>query len=184
GLCPLRGSTQRRSGPVDACQFHPSRVTTVGSSWALLRHRLLRQPCCFERLVGTQEALSRQDLAVPQCEHPACRGVELDSTLATARVDLSQPDDAIAQIAELAEFGSQLLKGRIGFCVPPAKAVVPAVNVALGATDYRRMQLSVGIDVSEHLLDVPSRIRLQRPPHDVHVLVRNKSLHLEECLLL
>src|SRR5205823_3881391 len=38
GLCPLRGSTQRRSGPVGACQFHPSRVTTAGSSWALLRN--------------------------------------------------------------------------------------------------------------------------------------------------
>jgi hypothetical protein len=38
GLCPLRGSTQRRSGPVGPCSFHLSRVTTVRSSWALLRN--------------------------------------------------------------------------------------------------------------------------------------------------
>src|ERR1700676_1594107 len=28
GLCPLRGSTQRRSGPVGPCPFHLSWVTT------------------------------------------------------------------------------------------------------------------------------------------------------------
>src|SRR5438093_4757788 len=38
GLCPLRGSTQRRSGPVGPCPFHLSWVTTAGSSWALLRN--------------------------------------------------------------------------------------------------------------------------------------------------
>ena len=37
GLCPLRVSTQRRSGPVGPCPFHLSWVTTP-SSWALLRN--------------------------------------------------------------------------------------------------------------------------------------------------
>ena len=46
GLCPLRVSTQRRSGPVDPCPFHLSWVTTP-SSWALLRNT--RSPGHFIR---------------------------------------------------------------------------------------------------------------------------------------
>src|SRR5207248_3215376 len=77
GLCPLRGSTQRRSGPVDACQFHPSRVTTVGSSWALLRHRLLLEAEVGEGTVAVHVTDHPHDLAITDVKHPGSLCLDL-----------------------------------------------------------------------------------------------------------
>ena len=120
--------------------------------------RRLREP----RLDSGSPRLS--PASTPDREDPAHRGVELDSTLAPARLDVPEGEDAIAEIAKLAPLvlsSSKLSNESATTCENPRG---PGRRFPW----HRRRspsELALRIDVREHFLHVAAWERLESPTH-------------------
>jgi hypothetical protein len=66
---------------------------------------LLRQPGGLEGFGMAQEALGFQHPSAPDGEDPPCRGVDRHATFAAPRLDVTEGQDAISQVAKLGYVG-------------------------------------------------------------------------------
>ena len=135
---------------------------------------LLRKPGGLERLLPAEKGAGAEDLACGDRRVVGELLVELELTGLAPHADAPEPEDAVAEVADLDLIEAKLVPGLENGCEPTRTFLVTAIDAALDRRRTRGRPLDVGGHVADREIRIVSVPCLDHPPERLDVLLRHR----------